>query len=186
VLSGYIFVLTKSNEPVGIVKGVQGIVQMITAVPGGYACDHFRRDTVLKFSGGIGLVCAILSIVAFARGHLQLIYVAYGCWGFFCAIQRPALESLFADSIPNGERSFPMTVKYNLMNAAMVVGPVVCICLFTYYGDSWSIPELQMVRILVYLPKNIMKYMVTELDYIGFDRWDSYWNSTTYTFVFLQ
>ncbi|OQS05022.1 Major Facilitator Superfamily (MFS) [Thraustotheca clavata] len=148
VLSGYVYVLTGSNEPVGLVKGIQGVVQMIAAVPGGYACDHFRRDTVLKVSAVLGLGCIIMSLVAFGIGHLNLIYVTFGCWGLFCALQRPALEALFADSVPNGERAYPITIKYTLMNTAMVAGPLVCIIFFQWYGDTWSLPGLQTVLLV--------------------------------------
>ncbi|RHY06875.1 hypothetical protein DYB36_005926 [Aphanomyces astaci] len=148
VLSGYVYVLTQSNEPVGMVKGIQGVVQMISAVPGGWACDHFRRDTILKISSVLGIFCALLSVVAFYMGHLMMIYVAFGFWGVFSALQGPALEALFADSIPNGERSFPITIKHMLMNTAMVAGPGLCIVFFLIYGDSWSLEGLQNVLII--------------------------------------
>ncbi|KAF0718903.1 Aste57867_1403 [Aphanomyces stellatus] len=148
VLSGYVFVLTKSNEPVGIVKGVQGIVQMLAAIPGGWACDHFRRDTVLKVSSALGIFCAIVSIVAFSIGHLFLIYVAFGFWGLFFALQGPALEALFADSIPHGERSLPFTIKHILMNVASVIGPIISLVFFVMYGDTWNLEGLQTVMII--------------------------------------
>ncbi|OQR83831.1 Major Facilitator Superfamily (MFS) [Achlya hypogyna] len=148
VLSGYVYVLTGSNEPVGMVKGIQGVVQMVAAVPGGYACDHFRRDTVLKVSAVLGLVCIAMSMVAFGIGHLNLIYITFGFWGLFCALQRPALEALFADSIPNGERAYPITIKYTLMNTAMVAGPAICIVFFQLYGDTWSLGGLQFVLLV--------------------------------------
>ncbi|EQC33405.1 hypothetical protein SDRG_08920 [Saprolegnia diclina VS20] len=148
VLSGYVYVLTGSNEPVGMVKGIQGVVQMVAAIPGGYACDHFRRDTVLKVSAVLGLVCIAMSMVAFGIGHLNLIYITFGFWGLFCALQRPALEALFADSIPNGERAYPITIKYTLMNTAMVAGPAICIIFFQIYGDTWSLEGLQFVLLV--------------------------------------
>ncbi|RHY32235.1 hypothetical protein DYB32_002742 [Aphanomyces invadans] len=139
-----------------MVKGIQGVVQMIAAIPGGWACDRFRRDTILKISSVLGVFCALLSVIAFymvnngrlseccmilrvAQGHLMMIYVAFGFWGIFCALQGPALEALFADSIPNGERSFPITIKHMLMNTAMVAGPGLCIIFFLIYGDSWNL-----------------------------------------------
>ncbi|KAF0718901.1 Aste57867_1401 [Aphanomyces stellatus] len=165
VLSGYVFVLTKSNEPVGMVKGIQGIVQMLAAIPGGWACDHFRRDTVLKVSSVLGIFCAIFSIVAFSIGHLMLIYVAFGFWGLFCALQGPALEALFADSIPNGERSFPITIKHMLMNTAFVIGPGISLVFFLIYGDTWNLAGLQTVMIIgtvVGLPPLVLLYFFND------------------------
>ncbi|KAF0718902.1 Aste57867_1402 [Aphanomyces stellatus] len=148
VLSGYVFVLTKSNTPVGIVKGVQGIVQMLAAIPGGWASDHFRRDTVLKVSSVLGICGAIFSIIAFSIGHLMLIYVAFAVWGLFFALQGPALEALFADSIPHGERSFPITIKSMLLNTAYVIGPSISLLFFVIYGDTWNVGGLQAVLII--------------------------------------
>ncbi|CAK4085047.1 unnamed protein product [Aphanomyces euteiches] len=165
VLSGFIFVLTGSNEPVGVVKGVQGITQMIAAIPGGWACDHFRRDTILKVASVLGVFCAVLSMVAFYIGHMLLIYVTFGCWGLFSALQSPALEALFADSIPNGERSFPITVKHMLMNTAFIVGPAICVVFFLIYGDSWNLAGLQAVLMLgtvIGLPPLVLLYFFND------------------------
>ncbi|CAK4706837.1 hypothetical protein LEN26_011302 [Aphanomyces euteiches] len=145
VLAGYVFVLTESNEPVGMVTGINGLVRIIATFPAGYASDRFRRDTVLKFAGALGLVCATMSLSAYISGHMLLLYIAYACWGGYFAIQRPATEALFADSIPNGERSGPMTTKYILMNVAGALGPVASIIFFYVYGDTWSLSGLQIV-----------------------------------------
>ncbi|KAF0718905.1 Aste57867_1405 [Aphanomyces stellatus] len=145
VLAGYIYVLTGSNEPVGMVTGINGLMRILMTFPGGYASDHFRRDTVLKFAGALGLVCATLSLSAYISGHMTLVYVAYACWGGYFAVQRPATEALFADSIPNGQRGGPMTTKYILMNVASAMGPIASIIFFYLYGDSWSLSGLQIV-----------------------------------------
>ncbi|ETV99023.1 hypothetical protein H310_08494 [Aphanomyces invadans] len=145
ILSGYVFVLTSSNEPVGYIKGVQGIVQLLVAIPGGYASDHCRRDTVLKWSGGIGLCCAFLTLFALFMNHMPLLYVVFALWGVFFALQVPALEALFADSVPQGKRAFPITIKYVLTTVATIVGPCICVVLFQVEGDTWNLWELQMV-----------------------------------------
>ncbi|ETV99064.1 hypothetical protein, variant 4 [Aphanomyces invadans] len=79
------------------------------------------------------------------QGHMVLLYVAYACWGGYFAIQRPATEALFADSIPNGQREGPMTIKYILMNVAGALGPIASIVFFYLYGDSWSLSGLEIV-----------------------------------------
>ncbi|POM68832.1 Major Facilitator Superfamily (MFS) [Phytophthora palmivora] len=61
VVAGYVFVLTNSNKPVGIVKGIQGISQLVFSLPGGYFADRMRRDTILKLSGAIGIVAAVIT-----------------------------------------------------------------------------------------------------------------------------
>lgn len=145
VLSGYVFVLAQSNKPVGVVKGIQGIFQLIFALPAGYAADRFRRDNVLRLAGLIGIISAAITFAAFDLGRLDILYVAFGSWGIFNAFQSPAMEALFADSIPHGQRSRPFTIKYVLMNTALVLGPLLSIMLFTKYGNRWELPELRIV-----------------------------------------
>lgn len=106
-MAGYVFVLTASNKPVGIVKGIQGISQLVFSLPGGYFADRTRRDTILKLSGAIGIVGAVITFLSVEMTSVTGLYVAFGLWGLFAAFQSPAMEALFADSIPPGKRSFP-------------------------------------------------------------------------------
>lgn len=145
VISGYVFVLTNSNKPVGVVKGIQGISQLVFSFPAGYFADRIRRDTILKLSAVIGLVASALTFWAVEASYMNLLYVTFGLWGLFAALQSPAMEALFADSIPHGERSFPFMIKYNVSNLAMVLGPAISIMLFLYYGDSWHLEQLKPV-----------------------------------------
>ncbi|CAI5739687.1 unnamed protein product [Hyaloperonospora brassicae] len=145
VLAGYVFVLTRSTKAVGLVKGLQGISQLVFSFPGGYCADHSRRDAVLKLSGALGLVAAATTFVAVNRTSLDGLYVAFGLWGLFAALQSPALEALFADSIAPGRRSYPFMIKYNTSNLAQMLGPVLSIGLFSVYGDEWQLPELKPV-----------------------------------------
>ncbi|RHY82795.1 hypothetical protein DYB35_009667 [Aphanomyces astaci] len=145
VLAGYVFVLTGSNEPVGLVTGINGLVRLFMAIPGGYASDRFRRDTVLKAAGVLGLGCVALSMTSYLMGHMPLLYVTYGCWGAYFALQRPAMEAIFADSVPQGEREVPFTIRYMLMNLSGMVGPLASVIFFLFYGDSWSLSGLQWV-----------------------------------------
>lgn len=139
--------LTGSNQPVGTVKGIQGIAQLAFSLPAGLLADRIRRDAVLRFSGALGLVSAALTLLAVELSNLTIIYVAFGLWGVFSAFQSPAMEALFADSIPHGRRSFPLTLKYNVSNVAMVIGPFLSILLFMYVGDVWRVRELRPVLV---------------------------------------
>ncbi|GAB9468095.1 hypothetical protein Gpo141_00005421 [Globisporangium polare] len=148
VLAGYVFVLTGSNKPVGIVKGIQGLTQLLCALPAGFAADFLRRDRILAVAGVIGVVTALLTGFAFQLGSLPLIYVSFALWGVFAAVQSPAMEALFADSVPLGQRSLPFTIKHVVLNAALVVGPLCAIALFWYYGDTWDLEVLRPVMLV--------------------------------------
>lgn len=142
VIAGYVFVLTNSNKPVGIVKGIQGIAQLVFSFPAGYFADRTRRDRILKLSAVLGIFTAVLTFVAVESTSMFMVYVVFGLWGAFAAMQSPAMEALFADSIPQGERSFPFMIKYNISNFAQMLGPALCVFLFIYYGDMWQLEQL--------------------------------------------
>jgi MFS family permease len=142
VIAGYVFVLTNSNKPVGIVKGIQGIAQLVFSFPAGYFADHTRRDRILRLSAVLGIFAAVLTFIAVSTASMMMVYVVFGLWGAFAAMQSPAMEALFADSIPQGERSFPFMIKYNISNFAQMLGPALCVFLFIYYGDMWQLPQL--------------------------------------------
>lgn len=145
VLSGYVFVLSNSNQPVGIVKGIQGISQLVSTVPAALLADRSRRDTVLRIAGVLGIVGAGITLMAVENCTLSLLYVAFGIWGLFAAFQSPAMEALFADSVPHGKRSLPFTINYNICNLALVLGPLASIVLFWHFGNTWRLDELQPV-----------------------------------------
>ncbi|GLE10952.1 hypothetical protein PINS_up023225 [Pythium insidiosum] len=136
-----------SNGPVGVVKGVQGIAQLLCSYPAGYLADHTRRDRVLRYAGVLGLIAAALTCAAVLLCHYALLVAAFALWGLFAALQSPAMESLFAESVPHGRRSYPFMIKYNVSNVAQVVGPLLSVLLFLYVGDSWRVQELQPVLV---------------------------------------
>lgn len=145
VLAGYIFVLTGSNKPVGLVKATQGLAQLLCALPAGFAADFLRRDRILAGAGAIGVATALLTGFAFQVGSLPLIYAAFALWGVFAAFQGPAMEALFTDSVPFGQRSLPFTLKHMVLNAALVLGPICAILLFWHFGDTWELSVLRPV-----------------------------------------
>ncbi|RLN44388.1 hypothetical protein BBO99_00000861 [Phytophthora kernoviae] len=147
ILSGYVYVLTASKAPVGLVKGIQGLVQLLCALPAGYAADHTRRDRILILAGVVGVAASVLTALAFELGDVLIIYLAFGIWGAFTAFQSSAMEALFADSVPMGQRSAPFTLKYVMRNVALVLGPVTAILLLWKYGDAWTLAALSPVLI---------------------------------------
>lgn len=147
VLAGYIFVLTGSNTPVGLVKAIQGLAQLLFALPAGFAADFLRRDRILACAGAIGIITALLTGFSFQVESLPLIYTSFALWGIFMAFQSPAMEALFADSVPFGHRSFPFTLKHVVLNTALVLGPLCAILLFWHFGDTWELPVLRPVML---------------------------------------
>lgn len=146
VLAGYLFELTGSNDAVAMVRGIFGASQLLGTLPAGFFGDYLRRDTVLKAAGAIGFATSVFTVFAFETCDVRLIYGAFGLWGLFAAVQSPTLEALFADSVPIGQRSWPFTLKFVVLNMALAVGPLAGLLLHSEFGDfSWTIEELRPV-----------------------------------------
>lgn len=149
VLAGYLFELTGSYDTVAMVRGIVGTSQLLSTLPAGFFGDYLRRDTVLKAAGAIGVVTSVFTAFAFEICDVRLIYGAFGLWGFFAAVQSPTLEALFADSIPIGQRSWPFTLKFVVLNMALAVDPLAAILLHSEFGKfSWTIEELRPVVLI--------------------------------------
>lgn len=146
VLADYLFELTGSNEAATVVRGIFGAVQLLSTLPAGFLGDYLRRDTLLKAAGAIGVLASIFTALAFEICDVRLIYGAFGLWGFFAAVYSPTLEALFADSVPIGQRSWPFTLKYVVLNMALSVGPLAALLLHSEFGDfTWTIEVLRPV-----------------------------------------
>jgi MFS family permease len=148
LLSGFIFVLTNSNKDVGLVKGITGLFQLCFALPSGFTADKFRRDKVLKAAGVVGLVACAISIAGFWFESINLILVAFAGWGIFNVLHGPASEALFADCFPKGQRSLPFTIKYVLMQVALILGPALSIVILYINGNRWELTDLKFVLIV--------------------------------------
>lgn len=148
LLSGFIFVLTNSNKQVGLVKGTTGLFQLCFALPSGFTADKFRRDKVLRAGGSVGLVACAISIAGFWFESINLIFVAFSIWGIFNVLHGPALEALFADCYPQGQRSLPCTIKYVLMQVALILGPALSTGILYINGNRWELTDLKVVLII--------------------------------------
>lgn len=145
LLAAFVLLSTGSNETVGVVKGVQALAQLLCAVPAGCAADLLRRDRTLRAAGAVGVVAALITCVAFYLTQLTLIYAAFALWGAFLALCNPAMDALFADSVPSGQRSLSFVLKHVMTNVALVVSPFCAILLFWKYGNSWELDTLRPV-----------------------------------------
>jgi MFS family permease len=147
LLSGFIFVLTNSNKHVGLVRGITGLFQLCFALPSGFTADKFRKDKVLKAAGVVGLTSCAMSIAGFWFESIKLIFVAFAGWGIFAVLHGPASEALFADCFPQGQRSLPCTIKYVLMQVALILGPILSITILYINGNNWELKDLKVVLI---------------------------------------
>ena len=55
------------------------------------------------------------------------------------------MESIFADSVPTGDRVGIFSIKHACMLTAAAAGPAISIGVFYYFGDRWHLPTLRAV-----------------------------------------
>ncbi|DAZ95928.1 TPA: hypothetical protein N0F65_012405 [Lagenidium giganteum] len=147
LLSSYMLVLTGTNGPIGVIRAIQGVSEMIFSFPVAHVADkRLRRDTCLRAAGVSGFVCAVVLAYAFHSGQLYTLYAAYAVLGVFLAAFTPPLEALFIDSIPFGQRTAPLLIKNSIMYGAMTsMGPILSIIGFLWFGNTWKLPQLNVM-----------------------------------------
>ena len=79
--------------------------QLVVAFPAGWLADRTRRDAVLCLAAGIGAIAG-LSLLTAVIFELQVAYIfaAAALLGTYRGFNNPALESIYADSVPTGYR----------------------------------------------------------------------------------
>jgi MFS family permease len=149
VLSSYIYLLAgESNQMLGWTSAATGVMMTLVVFPAGVMADRFRRDILLKSASVVGI--ASIAVIIFSHTLTQVI-VALVLWGLYQGLTRPSLEALFADSVPSGTRSRIYTVRQFISMIAMVVGPLLNIVLFSFYGDEWDLGILRNVMFFGFL-----------------------------------
>jgi len=146
VLSSYIFLIAgESNELLGLTSAITGLAMTCTVLPAGVLADKISRTMMLRTASVFGFFGVMSAIFA---QDLYGIFVALLFWGLFQGINRPALESIFADSVESGNRSKIYSWSHLVRNFAMAAGPFVNVFLFLIIGDVWEIEILKIVMII--------------------------------------
>jgi MFS family permease len=165
VLSGYLLALAgamgqsaKGNTLVGTAEAVQGLTQLLTALPVGFLADTWSKSKTMKLGGAIMLLTIALNLWALldinrwadenntvASRCFIILVVALGLWGLVTGISYGPSQALFADSIPRGKRSEMLTWLYSFYLLSSAVGPIVSIVLIltvSANAEDWSLKEI--------------------------------------------
>lgn len=139
VIAAYVYLL-KSDDPkfVGLLTGVMGMTQLFSSFPAGYLADKYRRDFMLKIGSAVGFVAAFCTFVAARSESFILLGSALSIWGLFWGICNTTTTALFADSIPNGERSYWFTRRSMARSLGGSCGPIMALIMFLKLGNDWT------------------------------------------------
>jgi MFS family permease len=151
VLATFCFLLSNGDpKAVGYLTAAMGVSQLLVSFPTGVLADRYRRDGLLKVASFVGILAIATTFkVLFFSSHKQPTYggliVALCMWGCFWGIASTCLTALFADSVPNGQRSKYFTHRSILINLGNVTGPIVALIMFVVLGDEWNIRDCSIV-----------------------------------------
>jgi MFS family permease len=175
VASNALYALMGANLWVGVAEGLQGLVQLLVAIPSGIYADkpgvsQRRMLRVAMWASWAILSMECLPLVAvlvcrddssdtcfappdwlhrgLASTRAQYIWlmVALSLSGAQVGFSDPALEALFANSMSDGpERTRIMEYRSMISSVSYTVGPLTALIIFTFMGDDWSLDTMATV-----------------------------------------
>lgn len=146
--AAYIYFLdgnsSHKNDDVGYISAVGGGVMVLMAIPVGIVTDKYPRHCSLKIGMITGILAAVSLFVALFFDKLLLLYVASGLNGLYSAVSGPALNTIFADSIPSEKRTAIYSINYACTLASGSIGPGLAVLFFVYYGNEWQTMQIRL------------------------------------------
>lgn len=138
------------NLAVGVATGVQGVVNLLCALPAGVLADRIGRQRVLRAGSVVGVMVSAYWAVCFLwirhrYSDTVLFYCLVGATallGLLMGIASSPMDAIFADSIESGTRSRLFAYRSSLRTAGGAVGPTVALAVFLTLGDAWREREL--------------------------------------------
>eukprot|EP01134_Creolimax_fragrantissima_P006947 CFRG6947T1 len=155
ILGPFLFTLCGDNKHAGYAEGIQGTAQALASIPASILADRYRRDIVLRWSGGIGALGVALSIVGLLQPYgdnwyenFIMISIGMGVFGIYMGAWSPPVYAIYADSIPSGQRSGYETWRYVLSIGSLASGPITNMVLFYVLGNEWGIKQMTIIFIV--------------------------------------
>mmetsp|Transcript_50858 Transcript_50858/g.135784 ORF Transcript_50858/g.135784 Transcript_50858/m.135784 type:complete len:459 (-) Transcript_50858:36-1412(-) len=144
------------NSIVGFSESVSGIASLILAIPVGLLVDRHpqKRARLLRLSTVAGVASVVFLLFAAVGDNLLLWFISLILVGAFSTLSGTASEAIFADSIPQGERSGLFTTKLILTTVSSAVGPALAGVGMFFQGDNWELHQMKSVIVIgaMFLP----------------------------------
>lgn len=130
----------------------EGVAQFLAAATTGAVVDMYRRDQLLQVSFFIGIAANVVTFLSsYHQANSQLwwwllVAVAPVLWGIFDGIGLTTSLALFADSIPDGQRSHYFTLQtVATTGGGQILGPIGALIIFAVLGDKWTVADCSKV-----------------------------------------
>ncbi|CAJ1987517.1 Sugar (and other) transporter [Leishmania donovani] len=143
--------LLKTSSSIIVVSfsaSVCSAAQLLGALVAGCVADRQPRQRSIRAGAGCAMVALAVFVWAFWTSRVWLIFGAQALWGLYTGITSTSVEALFADSVPQGQRTVIYNVKWVIQTVCYVVGYGAAALLFFKWGNSWDPRRVRVVMTL--------------------------------------
>ena len=166
----------------GAIEAVQGVSELLCALPVGVYADRIGKSRVCKFAMVLALAAPCILVAAILLGGTRddaapwpanaaaLFVCGLALDGAVFGIFDGPMDALLADSVRSGQRSIVYAWRQFASHAGRIGGPLVTILFFSASTDAWLTPEVVCVIVIglaLSLPPTVLTLFLTEADADG-------------------
>ncbi|CBZ25105.1 conserved hypothetical protein [Leishmania mexicana MHOM/GT/2001/U1103] len=143
--------LLKTSSSILVVSfsaSVCSAAQLLGALVAGCVADRQPRQRSIRAGAGCAMAALAVFVFAFWTSRVWLIFCAQALWGLYTGITSTSVEALFADSVPQGQRTLTYNVKWVIQTVCYVVGYGAATLLFAEWGNLWDPRRVRVVMTL--------------------------------------
>src|SRR3989338_7205314 len=117
---------------------------MTSALIAAYVGDKkiWPKRYLLRLASLVGCIAIAITVMAVYTRSPLYFWPSSALWGVYMGFSNPASESIFADSVPGGQRVAVYTYKWILQLLSYLFGYITTIVMFSKFGDSWALNEM--------------------------------------------
>ncbi|CAL1148056.1 unnamed protein product [Cladocopium goreaui] len=151
VLPSFILLVGGNNFDVGFAEGLQGLANLLSAMPAGYIADKWSRRACIRMGTCLTFLsagCLLLAvIIAKPKDFVPfvLLCLALALQGICDGIINGPLAALMDDSCPAGRRSDVESMNASVGGVAASVGPLLGLIVFATTGNTWTTFSMKVV-----------------------------------------
>jgi len=154
VLPSFLLLVGGNKFDVGFAEGLQGLANLVSAMPAGYIADKWSRRACIRIGNCLSLLsagCLLLAVITAKPKDFVpfvLLCAALALQGVCDGIINGPLVALMDDSCPAGRRSDVESMNASVGGVAAAVGPLLGLFVFAATGNSWSPFSMKVVIVV--------------------------------------
>ncbi|GET87276.1 hypothetical protein, conserved [Leishmania tarentolae] len=148
LLPVFLFTTSSSIITVSTSASVCSVAQLLGALIAACVADRQPRQRAIRAGAGCAVIALTVFAYAFWTSRVWLILCAQALWGLYTGITSTSVEALFADSVPQGQRTVIYNIKWVIQTVCYVVGYGSAALLFFWWGNSWDPKRVRVVMTL--------------------------------------